>query len=117
MGYFCQFCFVGKLFLGGLLIQASGNVSDSDAEATVIRHQWRFDAAQQAFVAGLPVVAERHFRSLLAQDLPDPQFQSLVGCRIACTLIAQKRFEAAKLELAAIEPQSHGSLYFCITVF
>ena len=112
MGYFCQFCLVGKLFLGGLLIQVSGNVSDSDADATVIRHQWQFDAAQQAFVAGLPVVAERHFRSLLAQDLQDPQLRSLVGCRIACTLIAQKRFEAAKLELAAMEPQSHGSLYF-----
>ena len=112
MGYFSQFCFVGNLFLGGCLLQLSANVLDPDVEASVIRRQWHFDAAQQAFVAGLPVVAERHFRSLLEQDLEDPQLRALVSCRLACTLIAQKSFEAAKLELAAIEPQYHGSLYF-----
>ena len=112
MGYFSQFCFVGNLFLGGCLLQLSANVLDPDVEASVIRRQWHFDAAQQAFVAGLPVVAERHFRSLLEQDLEEPKLRALVSCRLACTLIAQKSFEAAKLELAAIEPQYQGSLYF-----
>lgn len=111
MGYFSQFCFFGGLFLGSLSIQASASGADADTQANTIRQQWQFDAAQQALVAGLPVVAERHFRSLLEQELRDDRFYALVRCRIACTLIAQKSFEAARLELAAIEPQNRNSVY------
>ena len=41
----------------------------------------------------------------------DAGFQALVRCRIACTLIAQKSYDAAGLELASIPPQQHNSLY------
>lgn len=112
MGYFSQFCFIGGLFFNGLLMQASANVTDPDTQANAIRQQWQFDAAQQAFFSGLPTVAERHFRSLLEQDLHDAGFQGLVRCRIACTLIAQTSYEAAGLELASIDPQHHDSLYY-----
>lgn len=111
MGYFSQFCFIWGLFFNGFLSQLSANVADSDTHADAIRQQWQFDAAQQAFFSGLPAVAERHFRSLLEQDLHDAGFQALVRCRIACTLIAQKNYDAAGLELASIPPQQHNSLY------
>lgn len=112
MGYFSQFCFFVSLFFSGWLIQVSANVADSDTHPSTIRQQWQFDAAQQAFLAGLPAVAERHFRSLLEQGLHDAGFQALVRCRIACTLIAQKKYDSAGLELASIEPQQHSSLYY-----
>lgn len=111
MGYFSQFCFVGGLFFSGLAIQVSANIAGLETQANAIRQQWQFDAAQQALVAGLPAVSERHFRSLLGQELQDPQLRALVHCRIACTLIAQKNFDEANLQLAAIEPQYHDSVY------
>ena len=111
MRYFSQLCFVGSLILSSSLIQASGSDTDSDNGVSTIRLQRQFDIAQQAFFSGLPVVAERHFRSMLEQGVQDPKIRVLVRTRVACALIAQKKFEAAETELKTINPQYHNSLY------
>ena len=82
-----------------------------DADRRVF-FEWKVDAAGRALDAGLAVLAEGLYRDLLnvpgvaVQDLADFQVQ------LAASLIAQRRFVAARSALGAVPEEGRTDLYY-----
>jgi hypothetical protein len=81
-----------------------------DADQRVV-FEWKVDAADRALGAGLAVLAEGLYRDLL--DVPGVVSQEMADLQIhlAASLIAQRRFVAARAELQAIPEAGRTDLY------
>lgn len=81
-----------------------------DADEQVV-FEWQVDAADRALGAGLAVVAEGLYRDLL--DMPGVAPQEVLDLQIqlAASLIAQRRFVAARAVLKTIPEAGQSDLY------
>lgn len=122
----CHFLVLGLLpVMGGVDLSAQVPlVADEIAQIgqnDQIRLDWRTEAAERALESGLASSAETIFRSVLSHGAILTEVQAAeVRLGLAKSLIAQKRFVAARAQLEAI-PQVYRSpelaLYLAIAVY
>jgi TolA-binding protein len=122
----CHFLVLGLLpLMGGAGLSAQVplvvNEIAQSGQNDLIRLDWRIEAAERALESGLASSAEAIFRAVLGYEATLAEAQAAeVRLGLAKSLIAQKRFVAARSELEAI-PELYGApelaLYSAIAVY
>lgn len=90
---------------GAELVEISGQIPlDMAAEnALAIDMNWRMVAADDAMVAGLPILAERFYRQIWQNERIATGIRRVAGLRLVSALIAQRNFDEATEVLGLLE--------------
>lgn len=117
---------IGLSLLGGWISLSAQVPLTADriaerGEGEQIELNWRIDAGERALESGLANLAETIFRSVLenASELSSEELSEL-NISLAKSLIAQKRFVAARAQLEATpekERSSRQKLYLAIAIY